>query len=82
MNNQNEIKDLTIETDIDMAKKLFNARIISKTISQISFELREIDKAFPIEYYEFNNAEKMLELYRTIEDKVLELSEHIKQSRN
>lgn len=78
----NDIKDLTIETDIDMAKKLFNARIISKTISQISFELREIDKAFPIEYYEFNNAEKMLELYRTIEDKVLELSEHIKQSRN
>lgn len=78
MNTENQM----IESDIDVAKKLFNARIIAKTISQISFEIREIDKAFPIEYYEFNNAQKMLELYHIVEDKIMELSEHIKQSRN
>ena len=47
----------------------------------MSFELREIDKAFPYDYYEFSHAEKMIQLYETIEDKVLELAEVIKEIR-
>ena len=77
----NEEKQI-IETDINLAKRLFNSRLIAKAVSQLSYELREIDKSFPADYYDFSNAEKMLGLYRLIEDKVLELSEDIKQSRN
>jgi hypothetical protein len=70
-----------IENDIDLTKQLFKKRIVAKTISQMSFELREIDKAFPSDYYEFSHAEKMLQLYEIIEDKVLELAEVIKEIR-
>lgn len=66
-----------IETDIDTAKKLLSARMLIKQLSQLSFEAREIDKAFPSDYYEFNNAEQMLELYRSLLDKIVVLSKEI-----
>lgn len=69
----------TVETELDIATKLFNVRMLIKQVSQISFEAREIDKAFPADYYEFNNAEKMLSLYTQLLNKVVELSKEIKR---
>jgi len=77
-----KMPELNVGYEIDIAKKLFNSRLVAKAISQLSFELREIDKTFPADYYDFNNAEKMLELYHLIEDRILVLSEDIKKSRN
>lgn len=67
--------------EINTAKQLFSTRMLIKQLMQISFEAREIDKSFPSDYYEFNNAEKMLELYNLILDRILELSKDIELSR-
>jgi len=71
----------TIETEIDLAKKLLNLRMLAKQVGQLSYELREIDKAFPADYYEFNNAEKMIELYGDVLEKVVKLGREIEASR-
>ena len=69
-----------IETDIDVAKQLFKARMIIKQLSQLSFEAREIDKAFPADYYDFNSAEKMFSFYAEILHKIVKLSNEIDSS--
>lgn len=70
-----------IETDISVAKRLFKARMIVKQLSQISFECREIDKAFPADYYDFNSAENMLDLYKEIIEKIVKLSKEVEDSK-
>lgn len=80
-NCDNDSKNVDPEDDLDISKKLFKARMIAKSVSQISFELREIDKAFPSDYYNFNDAEKMLSFYQIVENKILELSKEINNNR-
>ena len=70
-----------LETDLDLTQKLLNTRMVMKQISQLSYELKEIDKIFGQEYYEINRAEKLLVLYKSIEDKIISLADELKKSR-
>lgn len=74
-------EDLTPQADFDLANKLLDCRLRMKLISQLSYELREIDRAFPSEHYDQSNAEGLYQLYLKIEDKVLEMAEEIKRSK-
>ena len=70
-----------LETDMDLTQKLLNTRMVMKQISQLSYELKEIDKIYGQEYYESNRAEQLLKLYTSVEDKVISLARDLKKSR-
>jgi hypothetical protein len=70
-----------IENEIDLASQLLKSRLIAKTVTQLSFEMREIEKMFGSDYYEFGSAENMLKMYKVIEDKVIQLAEEIRAGR-
>ena len=70
-----------LETDMDLTQKLLNTRMVMKQISQLSYELKEIDKIYGQEYYESNRAEQLLKLYTGVEDKVISLARDLKKSR-
>lgn len=72
----NNTDDLNVE--VEQAKKMFELRTALKAISQVSFELKEIDKSLPVEYYAYNEARTMLALYKTVAKKVLAIAETIK----
>lgn len=69
-----------IETEYDVASQLLKTRMRLKKLSQLSYELKAVENAFPVDYYLEENAEGMLKLYALIENKILELSEEIKNN--
>jgi hypothetical protein len=70
-----------ITSEIEQAKKIFKLRTAVKGVSQVSYEMKEIDKSIPMDYYELNNGKVLLELYDVIADKIIELAVKIQEAR-
>lgn len=76
-----KIDGVIIENEYDIAEQLLRARMRMKTLSQLSYELRAIDTAFPSNQYEIQNAEQILGLYDIIEEKIVELAVEIQNKK-
>lgn len=76
-----QIDGVIIENEYDIAEQLLRARMRMKTLSQLSYELRAIDTAFPSNQYEIQNAEQILGLYDIIESKIVELAIEIQNKK-
>ena len=69
-----------LEAPSEVAEELLRARIRMKTLSQLSYELREVDRRYPDNMYQADIAEAILRSYSIIEAKLVDLAEEINNS--
>lgn len=68
------------ERDFDAMENIFKSRMRLKKLSQISWELKALEHSLTVDAYDTFNAQRVLQMYGLIEQKVLEVAEDIKNN--
>ena len=70
-----------IEPMEDVYRERLKHLNVLKQISQTSYDFRQVEKNFPIDYFSEQDNAGVIRIYLDLEDRIIALADEIKQSR-